>query len=842
MPLPPVETRVSADVSGFIAGIGAATASARGFEKATIGMTGALTGLSAATALVSTKLAIDFDREITKVETLVGVAREQVDAWRQDLLGLTDTGRGPRELARAMFVVTSAGERGANALRIVEGAAKASAVGLGDTAVVARAVTAAVQAFAEQGLTAERALDVMLATVREGNLDAASLAGSLGRVLGIAAQMGVTFDELGTFIATFTRLGVSAEEAVTALRGTLAVTLKPTKETQEALESVGLSADQLRRNISEKGLTQALIDLVTASRGNVETLGKLIPNIRALSGVLGTAGAQGETFREIADSIRSSAGELDRAFERVRDTPAQSLEELKAKAEAAAIGLGQLLVPAADFAIDRLLDAASAAQGLVDVMDDLPEPLRNAAVAAGGLATALGAVATAAGVAAAASATAAGARGIGAMLTVLRVGGPLVLGLSAVVAFISLMGREVREALGPIRDLSGDLDETADAADRARIGLEGMTQAQLQRQLTQTDSTINSLVQRIYVYTEALRQAKEMGTAQNPFTGQQESAEVLRAKLDQLQAKLTEVRGVSDEITAAMDRFAESLSTVGDRTAKETEIGKLNDKLRETIIELTAGEEALFRFQLAAMEGTDSERALALELHRSAVNAERLRRETEGLGEARAFLARIAEQQAQQEAEALRRVREVEENTDLAQMIAQAQSLQQAWDRVSAAVTDTALDLITLNNQVGESFKDLADTVIRELGRIAATRVLDPLFRQLERLLIVIPSAPGAIPEPSPPVVPALARGGSIGAGQVALVGEAGPELVRGPASVTPLNGAPVQLYQTVNFHVSTIDGRSTAEFMRQNRHTIAGAVAQAAREGSAVRSTLLRG
>lgn len=293
-------------------------------------------------AVQAVRVATEFDASVTRINTLVGVARQQVQGWRGDLIALAgDVGRGPNELARALFVVTSAGERGAEALEVVAKAGRASAAGLGDTATIARTTTAALQAYKESGLTAAQATDVLVATVREGNLEAESLAGSLGRVLGIAAETGVSFAEVGGFVATFTRLGVGAEEAVTALRGTLNLLFKSGKDGQKALQAVGLSMDEVRASIREKGLAQTLVDLVAAFGDNQELLARFVPNVRALSGVLGTAGAQAQQFLEIEKSVVESTGDLDRAFEGVRDTPTQIFARLRASIEGVAIAIGE---------------------------------------------------------------------------------------------------------------------------------------------------------------------------------------------------------------------------------------------------------------------------------------------------------------------------------------------------------------------------------------------------------------------------------------------------------------------------------------------------------------------
>jgi TP901 family phage tail tape measure protein len=195
---------------------------------------------------------------MTRVETLAGVNRKMVQSWEDDIKQMAGAmGKAPEELAHGMLVVTSAGERGANALSILEESAKASAIGLGDTGVVARAVTAAMQAYGAKNLDAAKAVRTLIATVVEGNVEADELAGTLGRVIGIASQVGVSFQEVGAFMATFTRLGVDAAEATTALRGMLGTLMNPSQAAREQLMALGLSIDQLRINVKEKGLTEA---------------------------------------------------------------------------------------------------------------------------------------------------------------------------------------------------------------------------------------------------------------------------------------------------------------------------------------------------------------------------------------------------------------------------------------------------------------------------------------------------------------------------------------------------------------------------------------------------------
>ena len=330
------------------------------------------------------KFATEFDAEMTKVNTLVGVAEKQVQAWRKSILAMAPAvGKGPGELARALFVVTSAGERGADALMIVEQAAKAAAIGLGDAAVTARSVTAAMQAYSEQGLTATRATEILVATVREGNLVAEDLAGSLGRVIGIASQVGVTFEQVGGFMATFSRLGVSAQESATALRQILVTIIKPTKMSEQALKGVGLSAALLRDELGEQGLSGMLALLMERFRGNEEMLAQVIPNVRALSGVMGTAGAQAERFAEINKNVANSLGILDEGFKRVQETAKFQLDQFVASSQVLLVTIGAKMIPA----FQKLLDIVGA---LVKAFTALNPEIQKTTIVVLALAAAVG--------------------------------------------------------------------------------------------------------------------------------------------------------------------------------------------------------------------------------------------------------------------------------------------------------------------------------------------------------------------------------------------------------------------------------------------------------------------
>ena len=341
---------IGANLSGLQRGLKIAQRSLRKFgsQAKRIGsnITSSVTLPFAAAGAAGVKMATDLESSFSKIENLVGITGKALDDFKASVKGVSaQTGKSQQELSEALFTVSSAGLRGAEATEVLERSAKASAIGLGDTQQIAQALTGVMQAYSSSGMTAAQATDTLTAIVREGNLEAEALAPTLGRVVGIASQLGVSFEEVGANIATFTRLGVPAEEAVVGLRGIMASFLKPTADAKNALATLGMTAEDLRNQVSEEGLQATLANLMTAFEGNDEALTSVFGNVRALSAVLGTAGAQGETYAAVLDNISNSTGIVDEGFENVSQTSGFKFQQTLNSLRNAGIELGAALLP-----------------------------------------------------------------------------------------------------------------------------------------------------------------------------------------------------------------------------------------------------------------------------------------------------------------------------------------------------------------------------------------------------------------------------------------------------------------------------------------------------------------
>ncbi len=334
------------------------------------------------------KFGKDFQKTMAQVGNLTDIGAKNIDSMSDAMLDMVPSvATGPGALADAMLIVASTGIKGAEALDILETSAKASAVGLGETKEIARTVTAAITAYGKENLDASTAAEVLFKTVREGAANVEEVAGSFGRVIGIAHQMGVSFQEVGGFVATFTRLGVNADEAVTALRGTLNAVLHPAKQSRDALIAVGTSVEELRKNIKEKGLTQALIDLVRLTGDNTDAIGTIIPNVRALSGVLGITGEQAAEAGRIVKVLNEETRDLGDAFAVTAETVDFKWNKAWAQAEKLAISVFNVFKTEFKALTSGLGPLLEKAQQFVDGMKQWSPAARQATAAVTALLT-----------------------------------------------------------------------------------------------------------------------------------------------------------------------------------------------------------------------------------------------------------------------------------------------------------------------------------------------------------------------------------------------------------------------------------------------------------------------
>lgn len=321
---------------------------------------------------VSTKLATDFDTEMRKITAQVGIAREQVNLWRGDMLRMVrDVGRAPKELAEGLFFVTSAGQKGALALDTLRKSAMGAAAGFGDTKVLADVATSAIDNYGAAALNAGGALGTLAATVKLGKAEADTLAPAFARIIPFAAQLGVEFHEIGAALAVMTRKGTDASTAGSAIRGMLSKIIKPTVQGKQVMEELGLSMDRVRQVLRDDGLLATLQLLDSTFGDNQEAMGRVFEDVQALSAVLQILSGDAESTKAIFTEMANvTEDELSKAFNEMSDGPGFKFNKALNLLKAIGIEIGDKVLPDVVDVIDAFNDALEDSEGFVSAVGD----------------------------------------------------------------------------------------------------------------------------------------------------------------------------------------------------------------------------------------------------------------------------------------------------------------------------------------------------------------------------------------------------------------------------------------------------------------------------------------
>lgn len=326
--------------SGALRGLGRSLAFAAGGY---LGAAGLVYGIKA-----SISASAQFDNSLRKIIGLAGGSEKGVKAFRGQLLALGPAvGKSPQELAEALYFVASAGVDASKQMGVVKVSAQAASAGLGETQVVADAVTSAMNAYGAVNLSAAQATDVLVATVKEGKGEAAAFAPVIGTVASFAAQLGVSFNDVGAALAAQTRLGIPASKAAIQLQALFSGLVKVTPQAEKAFHAVGLSGAGLRKELKEKGLLAVLRTLKERFGDNTVAMAQAFPNIRAIRALFGLIGKQGGETAKIFERMADSSGSLKTAFGAVSKDTAFQFARFNAAVKVSEVLIGAALAPAA---------------------------------------------------------------------------------------------------------------------------------------------------------------------------------------------------------------------------------------------------------------------------------------------------------------------------------------------------------------------------------------------------------------------------------------------------------------------------------------------------------------
>lgn len=822
-----------------------------------------------AAGAASVKMAADFDESMRKIAALTTTSREQVNAWREDVRALAvELGKSPAEAAEALFFITSAGIEGEHAMEALRAALTASAIGLGETQTIAFAAGSAMNAYADAGLTATRATEILAAAIKFGSFEAAQLAPVIGDVVGTASALKIGLDNVAGVLAVFSRTGTSASEGATQLNSIMSVLLGTSAEGEKILNTAGLSLKELRDVASGPGGLIAVMRILDESL-SLEQLRVVIPNIRAFRGVMNALAQNAEVVDQIMAGTADSVGFLDKALKESMG-PMFELRVAWARLKDALIEAGDVMIPIVVPAINAISHAVRA---LAELLGNLPTALQRVLVVMALIVAAVGPLMVT----------------LGALIKLLPAGmalfsglvGPILLAAAAIGALVAA-GMAVAEhwvwlkqqavalwtlikdvfftgiefVLDKLIELGDLIEDIPDVAKRALPGFGIISNAMMsvsnaalsmragvreahEGMLVDAGATLSKLEAELLGVADAAsgKSGKggkgDKGGSKPPvwIAALSEAATELAASLDLARRMEAALGDAFDESEARIKAFEHAITS-----AIANKVPVTNAALQGWIAQLrtmqSAAETAAFSLQLN----------LEIELRRITAAIESAK---DPLAAYNAELSKLQEQLA------LGLI-------SWEQYIERVKAAKDAFDGVAAKANDVGEQINqALADTAGRAVDEFVDGLVgagQSFGEFVAQMLLDigKLILKLELLKLLFPNAgPGGLG--SIFGIGGHAHGGFIAAGGVGLVGEQGPELIsagHGGLTVTPMpaqhaaspgemNGG---ITVPVSIPVAAMDSRDVQRFFAENEGLVASAVTRAVQKSMALRRLLGRG
>lgn len=270
---------------------------------------------------------------MAKVGTIADTAKVLLESLSSQVLQVSgDMHIGANEIAEAAYQAISAGQDTGNAVAFAGQASMLATAGFTSTTSAVDILTTALNAYGKGADEAGHVSDVLLTTQNLGKTSVDELAGSMGRVIPLAAAYNVSLENLSSGLAIMTANGIATAEASTYTKSML-------NELGDAGSSVGkILKQQTGKSFAElnadgKSLGDVLQVLYDSVGGNATKFAGLWSSVEAGTGALSLASSGADKFNGVLQQMQADSGATQTAYDTMTDTMAYKLDGVKTNAQ-----------------------------------------------------------------------------------------------------------------------------------------------------------------------------------------------------------------------------------------------------------------------------------------------------------------------------------------------------------------------------------------------------------------------------------------------------------------------------------------------------------------------------
>lgn len=274
-----------------------------------------------------------FESAMAKVGTIADTAKVPLESLSSQVMQVSgDMHIGANEIAEAAYQAISAGQDTGNAVAFAGQASMLATAGFTSTTSAVDILTTALNAYGKGADEAGHVSDVLLTTQNLGKTSVDELAGSMGRVIPLAAAYNVSLENLSSGLAIMTANGIATAEASTYTKSMLNE-LGDTGSTVGKIlkQQTGKSFAEL--NADGKSLGDVLQVLYDSVGGDATKFAGLWSSVEAGTGALSLASSGADKFNGVLQQMQVDSGLTQTAYDTMTDTMAYKLDGVKTNAQ-----------------------------------------------------------------------------------------------------------------------------------------------------------------------------------------------------------------------------------------------------------------------------------------------------------------------------------------------------------------------------------------------------------------------------------------------------------------------------------------------------------------------------
>lgn len=279
---------------------------------------------------------VEFEQGMANVSAISGAAGAELTALSEKAKEMgASTKFSAIESADAMSYMAMAGWNSSQMIDGIAGIMNLAAASGEELAGVSDIVTDALTAFGLKAGDSAQFADVLAVASSRSNTNVSLLGESFKNVAATAGAMGYSMQDTTTALGIMANAGIKGSDAGTSLRGVMTRLAKPTKEVNEAMSALGISA--VNTDGSMKPLSALIPEMQTAFSGLTDSqkgqYATMIAGKNALSGFLSIVNSSPDDFYSLSDAINNSEGAAQSMAYTMNDTVSGKLTLLKSQFE-----------------------------------------------------------------------------------------------------------------------------------------------------------------------------------------------------------------------------------------------------------------------------------------------------------------------------------------------------------------------------------------------------------------------------------------------------------------------------------------------------------------------------